>query len=344
VKMKELQLHIGDKLTSIVIGSGLVSNLSTLKGRKLVLLVDENVLKLHSELFAAYSCITIPSGEKYKTVTFVESVYLDLVDKEVDRSSILVGVGGGMTTDIAGYVASTYMRGIEFGFISTTLLGQVDASIGGKNGVNLDGYKNMIGTIRQPSFVWCDLSLLETLERNELVSGLSEVVKYGAIREPDLLNNIEKNTEDILSLKPEAMAHIVTVSAQSKIDIVESDVFEKGDRKLLNFGHTLGHAIEKLTGILHGEAVSIGMVLAANLSVKLGYLKESESLRLEKILLSLGLPVQTDLPMGDIYTTLLKDKKRAGEMMHFILLNGIGEAFIKEIQLDKLEQLLHDLY
>ncbi len=342
--MKELQLHIGDKLTSIVIGSGLVSKLSTLKERKPILLVDENVLKLHSELFAAYNCITIPSGEQYKTVTFVESVYRKLVEKEVDRSSFIVGVGGGMATDIAGYVASTYMRGIEFGFISTTLLGQVDASIGGKNGVNLDGYKNMIGTIRQPSFVWCDLSLLETLEKNELVSGLSEVVKYGAIREPNLLSYMEENTEKILSMEPEAMAHIITVSAQTKIDIVESDVFEKGDRKLLNFGHTLGHAIEKLTGILHGEAVSIGMVMAANLSVRLGYLKESESLRLEKMLLSLGLPVKTDLPMADIYTTLLKDKKRAGEMMHFILINSMGKAFIQEIQLDTLEKLLHDLY
>jgi len=175
--MKELHLHISDKDTSIVIGSGLVRNLITLKDRNLVLLVDENVLNHHSSLFEGYSCITIPSGEKHKTTGFVESVYRKLVEKEVDRTSFLVGVGGGMATDIAGFVASTYMRGIDFGFISSTLLGQVDASIGGKNGVNLDGYKNMIGTIRQPSFVWCDLSLLETLEKKELISGLSEVVK-----------------------------------------------------------------------------------------------------------------------------------------------------------------------
>jgi len=342
--MKELHLHIGDKLTSIVIGSDLVSNLKTLKDRNLVLLVDENVLRLHSSLFEEYNCIKIPSGEQHKTLTFVESVYCELVEKEVDRTSLIVGVGGGMATDIAGYVASTYMRGIEFGFISSTLLGQVDASIGGKNGVNLDGFKNMIGTIRQASFVWCDLSLLESLEKNELISGLSEVVKYGAIRDSELMNYMELNTEAFLSLESEAMEHIVTVSARIKVDIVESDVFEKGERKLLNFGHTLGHAIEKLTGMLHGEAISIGMVLAARLSVKLGKLEEKEADRLENMLLSLGLPVQTDLPMGDIYLTLLKDKKRAGTVMHFILLKSIGEAFIEEIQLAKLEELLHDLY
>lgn len=342
--MKELHLHIGDNLTSIVIGYGLVANLATLKERNLVLLVDENVLKLHSSLFGEYTCIKIPSGEQNKTVTFVESLYRELVEKEVDRTSFIVGVGGGMATDIAGYVASTFMRGIEFGFISSTLLGQVDASIGGKNGVNLDGYKNMIGTIRQPSFVWCDLSLLETLAKKELISGLSEVVKYGAIRDSELMSYMENNTDAFLSLEPEAMEHIVTVSARIKVDIVASDVFEKGDRKLLNFGHTLGHAIEKLTGMLHGEAVSIGMVLAARLSVKLSMLEEKEADRLENMLLSLGLPIKTDLPIGDIYLTLLKDKKRAGDMMHFILLKNMGEAFIEEIQLAKLEVLLHDLY
>ena len=189
-----------------------------------------------------------------------------------------------------------------------------------------------------------DLSLLESLENNELVSGLSEVVKYGAIRDSELMSYLELNTEAFLSLEPEAMEHIVTVSARIKVDIVESDVFEKGERKLLNFGHTLGHAIEKLTGMLHGEAISIGMVLAARLSVKLGKLEEKEADRLENMLLSLGLPVQTDLPMADIYLTLLKDKKRAGTVMHFVLLKSMGEAFIEEIQLAKLEELLHDLY
>lgn len=341
--MKELHLHIGNHDTSIVIGTNLVRNLSALMNQNLILLVDENVLKLHTSLFEKYSCITIPSGEQHKSIAFVESIYRELVEMEFDRSSFLVGIGGGMTTDIAGYVASTYMRGIQFGFISTTLLGQVDASIGGKNGVNLDGYKNMIGTIRQPSFIWSDLSLLETLDKKELISGLSEVAKYGAIRDAGLMNFIEQNKDALLALNKEAMEHIVNASAQIKRDIVEADVFEKGERKLLNFGHTIGHAIEKLQGILHGEAVSIGMVMAAKLSVKLGSLKEYEADRLEKILLSLGLPVQTNLSMHDIFNTLRKDKKKAGDMMNFILLESLGKAYIQEIHLDQLEELLHDL-
>ncbi len=342
--MKDLHLHIGDKTTSIVIGRDLVSNLSQLKDRNLILLVDENVLKLHSELFTEHNCITIPAGEKNKTISFAESIYRKLVEKEIDRTSFLVGVGGGMTTDIAGFVASTYMRGIEFGFISTTVLGQVDASIGGKNGVNLDGYKNMIGNIRQPSFVWCDFSLLETLPKNELLSGLAEIVKYGAIWNSELLTYIESYTEQVLELEPGAMEHIVTVSAKIKMDIVEKDVMEKRDRKFLNFGHTLGHAIEKLTGMLHGEAISIGMVMASRISVTLGFLEENDADRLEQALVSLGLPVQTDISIDNIFSTLLKDKKRAGDMMHLILLKALGEAFIHEIQLNELKKLLNDLY
>lgn len=342
--MEQLHLNIENRLTSVLIGRGLVSNLDSFKERNLILLVDENVLKLYSDLFRPYNCIPIPSGERHKTLSFVESVHRDLVKNEADRSSMIVGVGGGLVTDIAGFIAATYMRGVDFGFISTTLLGQVDASIGGKNGVNLDGYKNMIGTIRQPLFVWCDLSLLDTLDSKELVSGLSEVVKYGAIRDRDLFTYIEENSDRILSLDSASMEHLVNVSAKIKIEIVESDVLEKGDRKLLNFGHTLGHAIEKQTGILHGQAVSIGMVMAANISVRLGFLSEKEALRLEKILLDLGLPVRTDVPTGDIFETLLKDKKRSGEKIHLILLRKLGEAFIHEIELNSLNKLLHDLY
>jgi len=342
--MEHLHLNIENRSTSVVIGRDLVSKLSSYKERNLVLLVDEKVLRLYSGLFKAYNCISIPSGEKYKTLGFVETVHRELVKRELDRSSLIVGVGGGLVTDIAGFIAATYMRGIDFGFISTTLLGQVDASIGGKNGVNLDGYKNMIGTIRQPLFVWCDLALLDTLDKKELVSGLSEVVKYGAIRDGDLFNYIVENSEKISALDSTSMEHIVNVSAKIKIEIVESDVLEKGDRKLLNFGHTLGHAIEKLTGMLHGEAVSIGMVMAANISVNLGYLSENESERLEKILVALGLPVRTDVSTEDIFQSLLKDKKRAGEKIHFILLKGLGEAFVKELELKDLNKVLHDLY
>ncbi len=342
--MKELHLNIADHRTSIIIGWDLVSELAFLQSRNLVLLVDENVLRLHTEKFKDYSCIPIPSGEQSKTISFVESLYRKLVEAEVDRSSLIVGIGGGLATDVAGFAASTYMRGLEFGFVSTTLLGQVDASIGGKNGVNLDGYKNMVGTFTQPSFVWCDLSLLATLDQKELVSGLAELVKYGAIRDASLLGFVEDGKEKILALDEASMEHIVERSAQIKVDIVEADVHESGERKLLNFGHTLGHAIEKLSGMLHGEAISIGMVLAAGISVKMGFLGAGEARRLENVLKGLGLPVSTDLSIDEIFDTLLKDKKRAGQNIHFVLLRDLGDAFIHEISFDKLKNILHDLY
>lgn len=341
--MKELHLNIADHRTSILIGRDLVSGLSSMRDRKMVLLVDENVLSLHAKKFKSYNCIPLPSGEQYKTISFIESLYRKLVEAEVDRSSLIVGVGGGLATDVAGFAASTYMRGLEFGFISSTLLGQVDASIGGKNGVNLDGFKNMVGTFNQPSFVWCDLSLLATLDQSERVSGLAEVIKYGAIRDAALLSFIEEKKEKILDLDAASMEHIVECSAKIKVDIVEADVNESGERKLLNFGHTLGHAIEKLSGMLHGEAISIGMVLAARISVTLGFLGAGEADRLEKVLKELGLPVSTDLSKIEIFDTLLKDKKRAGKNIHFVLLRDLGDAFIHEISLDELKNILHDL-
>jgi 3-dehydroquinate synthase len=342
--MNKFSLHIDNHKTSILIGRGLFLKLDDYSDRKLIFLVDENVYRLNESKFFNRDCIIIPQGEKQKTLSFVESVFRKMVELEVDRTSFLVGIGGGLVTDLAGFVASTYMRGIEYGFISSTLLGQVDASIGGKNGVNLDGFKNMIGVIRQPEFVWCDLDLLQTLEHKELVSGFSEVIKYGAIRDKKLFDYLEENHSAVLNLESESLKKIVSDSASIKVQIVESDVFEKGDRKILNFGHTLGHAIEKLTGMLHGEAVAIGMVLAARLSMNLGFLKSDEAKRLQQLISASGLPVSTNINPTDLYSTLLKDKKRAGNFIHFILLKSIGNAFVHEMKMDTLKNAIHDLY
>lgn len=342
--MRKISLNIDSHETSILIGRALFTELKLYEGRKILFLVDENVFSIHYEVFSGRECIIIPSGEKHKTLRFAEEVLRKMVELEIDRTSFLIGVGGGLVTDLAGFVASTYMRGIRFGFISTTLLGQVDASIGGKNGVNLDGFKNMIGVIRQPEFVWCDLDLLESLDPKELVSGFSEVIKYGAIKDKLLFEFLENNYEDVLNLHPESLEKVVAESARLKVQIVESDVMEQGMRKLLNFGHTLGHAIEKLTGVLHGEAIAIGMVLAARLSVKMSFLTQEEAVRLEKLLSASGLPVSTDIPPKELYNALLKDKKRAGTTIHFVLLHAIGNAFIHEIQLDSLKAVMYDLY
>ena len=342
--MKELSLHINDHLCSILIGEKLLHRLAREKDTHMICLVDENVHTLHKEKFSSLNCILIPEGEKQKSISFLEKVYRELLAKEADRKSMIIGIGGGLVTDLAGFVASTYMRGLRFGFISTTLLGQVDASIGGKNGVNLDGYKNMIGLINQPEFVWCDLDLLRTLPPEELASGFAEVIKYGAIRDRILFEKLEEGSEEILLLEMALLEEIIATSASIKISIVEADVNEMGERKLLNFGHTLGHAIERLSGMMHGEAIAIGMVLASKLSVKLGFLRNEEAKRLESLIEKAGLPVSTDIPMSAIYDSLLKDKKRAGTKIHFILLKELGEAFIHSLELSELKAALDDLH
>ena len=342
--MTEISLNIDGHVTPVLIGRNLMEKLEEITGQNPILVVDENVYNLHTPKFNGLSCITVPTGEKQKTLSFAEEVMRRMIRLEADRDAFLVGVGGGLVTDLTGFVASVYMRGIKFGFVSSTLLGQVDASIGGKNGVNLDGYKNMIGVFRQPEFVWCDLELLNTLDQREMISGFAEVIKYGAIRDAHLFNYIENHLEEILKRNPAALEKIVTVSAGIKAGIVQSDPTEKGDRKLLNFGHTFGHAIEKLTGMLHGEAIAIGMVLAARLSLNMGFLEKNESFRLEQLIHAAGLPVKTDVPPAELYDVLLKDKKRTGGQIFMVLLKSIGSAFIHKMDLNSIQTAVHDLY
>ncbi|MBE0653248.1 MAG: 3-dehydroquinate synthase, partial [Bacteroidales bacterium] len=223
-----------------------------------LILADANVLKFHAGRIGQFPVISIPSGEKSKSMESYASVFQQMMDMNVDRSWFLVGVGGGITTDLAGFVASTYFRGIRFGFVSTTLLGQVDASIGGKNGINFKGYKNLIGVIRQPDFVLCDTTLLKTLPKKEFIGGFAEIIKYAFIYRKDLYPYLVEHLSGALEFDDEILKYLVKESVLTKVNIVSGDEFETGDRKLLNFGHTFGHALEKLYGISHGEAVAIG--------------------------------------------------------------------------------------
>ena len=341
--MQAITLNTPSGNTAITVGKALSLGLSKISPSP-VLLVDENVLCEHTDLFCSNTCLVIPSGERYKTLQTVEKLYRDLVKIEVDRSSLLVGVGGGLATDVAGFVASTFLREVPFGFISSSLLGQVDASIGGKNGVNLDGYKNMIGTIRQPSFVWCDLDLLLTLSRKEYISGIAEVIKYGAIMDETFLHYLKDHMKELLALDPTVLEKVVARSVKAKVDVVEKDEKESGLRRLLNFGHTIGHAIERDQKLLHGQAVSLGMVLASRLSVNLGMLKSADASLIEELLASAGLPVEVSLNPEEIFANIRKDKKKSGEVVHFILLDGPGNAVVKPIPLNELKPMLHDLY
>ncbi len=340
--MQEVHLTTPAGVSEIVVGELLSSRLQMLE-QEPILMIDENVLVKHHDLFEPFRSVIIPSGESHKTLQTVEALYRELVTHEADRSTLMVGVGGGLATDVAGFVASTFLRGTPFGFISTTLLGQVDASIGGKNGVNLDGYKNMLGTIRQPSFVWCDLSLLASLENREYVSGIAEVIKYGFIWDIHFLEYLEEHMKALLDQDLSVLEHVVSTSAAIKTDVVQKDEKESDLRKILNFGHTIGHAIERHKGILHGEAVGVGMVLAARLSHLQGLISASEVDRVEQLILSAGLPVQMKLDPEEIYQNIRKDKKKSGKDVHFVLLKGLGNTIVRPIPLSELKSIVHDL-
>lgn len=340
--MHKMELNTPSGDTKISVGENLSAGLPGLSPSP-VLLVDENVLCQQNDIFSKYPVVTIPSGENYKVLQTVENCYRELIKLEVDRDSLLVGVGGGLATDVAGFVASTFLREVRFGFISSTLLGQVDASIGGKNGVNLDGYKNMIGTIRQPGFVWCDLSLLSTLPRKEFVSGIAEVIKYGAIMDLDFLHYLNDKMEDLLKMDPGVLEEVVTRSAACKVEVVGKDEKESGMRRILNFGHTIGHAIERDKKVLHGEAVATGMVMAARLSHILGLLSSTETELLSKVIASAGLPVKQELDPDVIFRNIRMDKKKSGKDIRFVLLEGLGNTIVKTLPLSELKIMLHDL-
>lgn len=311
--------------------------------KRVIILTDKNVSSLYKDQFPECPVIEIGTGESAKTLATADEVYKQLIELEADRSTFLLGIGGGIVTDMTGFIGATYMRGLDYGFVASTLLAQVDAAIGGKNGVNFSGYKNLIGTIRQPRFVICDPNMLLTLPDVELRSGLAEIVKAAAIRNYELFSYIEANIPDILALDPVVMERIIYESIQIKMAIVSSDEKEMGKRRKLNFGHTFGHAIEKLTGIPHGEAVSIGMALASDLSVKRHFLPLPEADRLKSLLKKLGLPITINVRKEQIMEAIRKDKKREQKMIHFVLLQSIGSSIVENISLSELEDFVDDM-
>lgn len=232
------------------------------------------------------------------------------------------------------------MRGTRFGFVSTTLLSQVDASVGGKNGVNFGGYKNMVGVFNQPEFVICDPIVLNTLPVREVLCGFAEIIKHGAIFDASMLDFIETHRDAALELDVAIIGHLVYRSVEIKAGVVTRDEREHGERRKLNFGHTFGHALEKITGMPHGEAVGIGMVVAANLSVEKGLLARSDADRLAKIIQSYGLPVRAPVDCASMLAAMRKDKKREGNRIHFVFLEGLGNASVEKIELDALTRLV----
>lgn len=339
--METITIKADSGPSHILIGERLAELQRYVPVEKPVIITDVNVGELYPLGSVAEEVITIGTGEETKTLETVQEIYAQLLSIQADRSSFIVGVGGGIVCDITGLVASTFLRGVRFGFVATTLLAQVDASVGGKNGVNFQGYKNMIGLIHQPEFVICDPELLKTLPRKEIACGLAEIVKHGAIADADLFAYLEQNYTDVLALDSQAIKKLVLASVNIKSAVVSRDETEQGERRKLNFGHTFGHAIEKVAGITHGEAVSRGMAVAAALSVKKGLLTAAEDQRLRALLKKLELPTHVGSETKAVVNAIAKDKKREGDSIHFVLLNGIGSAIVEKITLAELEDAIH---
>ena len=306
-----------------------------------VIITDENVYKAHARLFKGWNLIVLKAGEQYKISATVNSVIERLIEMQVDRSFTLVGVGGGVVTDITGYVASVYMRGIRFGFVPTSLLAMVDASIGGKNGVDVGAYKNLIGVIRQPDFILHDTSLLKSLPDIEWRNGFAEIIKHACIKDASLFKQLQKSTIVKYQRSKKLLAELIKRNAMIKLKLVQQDPNEKGNRKLLNFGHTLGHAIENQYELSHGQAISIGMTYASLFSESLVGLKNPSAVI--DLLARYGLPSFAKFDIEKMIKVMSMDKKREKTAIHFILLKKVGLATINKIEISTLAKIVKSI-
>lgn len=304
---------------------------------KAIIVTDENLFQAHKRKLKGFNTIVLKPGEKFKVQQTVDVIIDQLILLGADRQTTLIGFGGGVITDITGYVAGIYMRGIEVGYIPTSILAMVDAAIGGKNGIDVGVYKNMVGLIRQPSFLIYDYSLLKTLPIAEWKNGFAEIIKHACIKDQKMFVELEQNSITKYKKNPTLIARLILRNALIKIKVVQQDEFEKGDRKLLNFGHTLGHAIENMYQLSHGEAISIGMTYAALMSQQLKFYKEAD--RVIQLLHHYGLPTVANFDAKKAFSVLLKDKKRQDDSINYILLQKTGKAVVQPLLLVQLQEI-----
>lgn len=306
-----------------------------------IFLVDEQVLKYHPDKFRNLRVLPVKSGEAAKEFGYVMELAAQLLAMKVQRNDRLVGVGGGVVCDMTGFLGATYKRGIPFGFVPTTLLGMVDASLGGKNGINIGNHKNMLGTVEQPAFIAYDHSFLSSLPETEWSNGFAEIIKHACIRDAILFDELEKRDIAFYRKNAGELAALIARNVRIKSSIVSEDVNENGDRKLLNFGHTIGHAIEKIKQIDHGKAISIGMYRDALLSQATGQFREAD--RIAGILHRYHLPVHYEGHADELMPYIANDKKSLSDnSIDYIVLEKIGKGVIKNIALQQLEILLKE--
>jgi len=309
--------------------------------QKTIVLTDRNVFEAHQEKFIGWELIVIEPGEEHKIQSTVDEVIKLMIEMEADRSTTLVGVGGGVITDLAGYISSVFMRGISFGFVPTTLLGMVDASVGGKNGIDVGVYKNMVGVIRQPKFLFYDYSFLSTLPEKVWSDGFAEIIKHACIKDAIAFKQLEKEDIDSIRNQSNVLGALIQRNVLLKTQVVQNDEFEKGERKLLNFGHTLGHAIETQYALTHGQAVAIGMSYALKLSEQITGFQDSEKVR--AVINQYRLPIKGDFDVKKVLDILKMDKKRVDKNMNFILLEKIGKGVIQSIPMVQLTKMVQKI-
>ncbi len=341
--MKTLHVDLGDRSYPIFIGVGLLDKsdvlLPYIKGGSVLVVTNSTVSPLylnkvtqHLEGFK-YSVIELPDGEEHKNIDTLNSIYTHLLEHRLDRNTTLIALGGGVVGDITGYAAASYQRGVNFIQIPTTVLSQVDSSVGGKTAVNHPLGKNMIGAFHQPQCVIADIATLDTLPRRELSAGIAEVIKYGILGDAEFFEWLEDNIEDLMSLNADKLIYAIQCSCQNKANIVAQDEKESGQRALLNLGHTYGHAIETKMGYgewLHGEAVGVGMVMAAELSEACGWISPSDLQRIIKLIQRGELPIAPpeDMTADDFIVNMSRDKKVLDGVLRLVLIKSIGKAVV----------------
>jgi 3-dehydroquinate synthase len=343
--MNTLTVELGDRSYPIYIGAGLLGEPQYLaphvSGHQVMIVTNDTVAPLYLEQcrrgLQAFACeaVILPDGEQYKTLETVNLVFDALLDKRFNRTATVVALGGGVVGDIAGFAAACYQRGVAFVQVPTTLLAQVDSSVGGKTGVNHALGKNMIGAFHQPRCVVADTGTLSTLDDRQLSAGIAEVVKYGLIRDAEFFQWLEQHIERLLEREPEILATAIERSCRNKAQVVAADELERGQRALLNLGHTFGHAIETGAGYgvwLHGEAVAAGMCMAADFSARLGWLSSEAVARIRELLRRARLPVQPPSTMSAqrFLELMAVDKKVLDGRLRLVLLKDIGDAVVTD--------------
>ncbi len=356
--MQTLTVDLGTRSYPIYIGNGLLDRAELLTahipGRQVLTVSNETVAPLYltklNTLLAGYrhETVILPDGEEHKTLATTQRIFDALMASRFERSATVIALGGGVGGDIGGFAAACYQRGVHFIQVPTTLLAQVDSSVGGKTGVNHPLGKNMIGAFHQPRCVLADTDTLATLPERELAAGLAEIIKYGLIRDAEFLGWLEEHMDALNARDPIALTEAIARSCRHKAAVVAADEHEAGQRALLNLGHTFGHAIENLLGYgewLHGEAVSAGLAMAARMSRRLGWIGETECVRLEQLLLRARLPIAppAGLTPAALREVMAVDKKVQAGQVRLVLLRGIGDAVVTgDFPLQALDDLLDD--